>query len=242
MSSINPAAVTPAERALEQGKTLLPTLEASLREPWRRMLLQLGRMLHWSINPTGSPQVDTLLPPNATQAEHRIEQATARLGELPVPLRDLWNPDTCPEALLPWLAWALQVDIWDKTWSDDVQRSVIRGAIDVHRRKGTPWAIKRALANAGYGSAILSEGESAISYDGMVLHDGSNSYIGSLDWAKYRLIMDQPITNAQADQVRRLLANVAPARCHLIELVFTQISNLYNGAVTYDGAYNHGVA
>lgn len=185
---------------------------------------------------------ETLLPPNATEAERALEQATARIGDLPTPLRGLWDPDTCPAHLLPWLAWALQVDIWDAGWSDDIQRAVIRGAIEVHRRKGTPWAIKRALANAGYGDATLSEGDSATSYDGVALHDGVSLYSGSLDWARYRLILARPITNAQADQVRRLLSYVAPARCHPVELIFTQISNLYNGAVTYDGSYNHGVA
>ena len=186
---------------------------------------------------------DALLAPNATQAERALEQATARLGSLPAPLREPWDPDTCPANLLPWLAWALQVDIWDRNWSDDAKRTVIRGAIDVHRRKGTPWAIKRALANAGYGdSATLAEGDSTNAYDGTDLHNGSNLYLGGLDWANYRLIMARPISNAQADQIRRLLSFVAPARCHLVELVFTQIANLYNGAVTYDGTYNHGVA
>lgn len=231
-----------AEQALKQGSGILPTLPRELREPWSSMLLEMSRLLHWSISPTGTAKVDTLLPASATQAEHRIEQSTARMGELATPLRELWDPESCPASLLPWLAWSLQVDSWDADWSDDTRRAVIRGAIDVHRRKGTPWAIKRALINAGYGDARLSEGDSANSYDGAALHNGSESYIGSLDWAKYRLIMDRPITNAKADQVRRLLANVAPARCHLVELVFTQIANLYDGAATYDGTYNHGVA
>lgn len=185
---------------------------------------------------------DILLPPNATQAERALEQATAGLGELPAPLRELWDPDTCPAHLLPWLAWALQVDVWDNGWSDDAQRAAIRGAITVHRRKGTPWAIKRALANAGYGDAILTEGDRANSYDGAITHNGVNMYLGGTDWANYRLTMARPISNDQANQIRRLLSYVAPVRCHLVDLVFTQISNLYNGAVTYDGSYNHGVA
>ncbi|MCD9122183.1 phage tail protein I, partial [Cupriavidus sp. UGS-1] len=28
------------------------------------------------------------------------------IAGVPVPLRDLWNPATCPPALLPFLAWA----------------------------------------------------------------------------------------------------------------------------------------
>lgn len=210
---------TNAEHALEQGAAILPGLQDSLRGPWQRMLLELGRLLHWSIDPSGARSSSgTLLPPNATAAEHRLEQATARLGELPTPLRDLWNADTCPAHLLPWLAWALQVDIWDNSWSDDAQRAVIRGAITVHRRKGTPWAIKRALANAGYGDAILSEGFSSANYNGSTLHDGSRLYVGDSDWSKYRLLMERPISSEQAEQIRRMLALVAPARCHLVDI------------------------
>lgn len=210
---------TTAEHALEQGADILPGLQDTLRAPWQRMLLELGRLLHWSIDPSGArSSSETLLPPNATAAEHRLEQATARLGELTTPLRDLWNADTCPSHLLPWLAWALQVDIWDNSWSDDAQRAVIRGAITVHRRKGTPWAIKRALANAGYGDAILSEGFSSANYNGSTLHDGSRLYVGDSDWSKYRLIMERPISSDQAEQIRRMLALVAPARCHLVDI------------------------
>lgn len=210
---------TNAESALEQGAAILPGLQDPLRGPWQRMLLEMGRLLHWSIEPSGSRSANgTLLPPNATAAEHRLEQATARLGELPTPLRDLWNADTCPAHLLPWLAWALQVDIWDSGWSEDAQRAVIRGAITVHRRKGTPWAIKRALANAGYGDAILSEGFSNANYNGSTLHDGSRLYVGDSDWSKYRLLMARPISNEQAEQIRRMLALVAPARCRLVEI------------------------
>ena len=210
---------TAAERALEEGSAILSGLQDPLREPWQRMLLEMGRLLHWSMDPSGSQSTtETLLPPNATATEHRLEQATARMADLPTPLRELWNADTCPSHLLPWLAWALQVDIWDNGWSEDDRRSVIREAITVHRRKGTPWAIKRALANAGYGDAILSEGFSTANYNGSTQHDGSRLYVGDSDWSKYRLIMDRPISSEQADQIRRMLALVAPARCRLVEI------------------------
>jgi len=214
-----PTSTTQAERALEQGAAILAGLPDPLRGTWQRMLLELGRLLHWSLDPSGSASTtETLLPPNATAAEHRLEQATARLGELPAPLRELWDPDTCPAHLLPWLAWALQVDVWDNGWSDDAKRAVIRGAITVHRRKGTPWAIKRALANAGYGDAILSEGFSSANYNGSTLHDGSRLYVGDIDWSQYRIIMARPISNEQAEQIRRMLDLVAPARCSLVEI------------------------
>jgi len=92
------------------------------------------------------PEFRSLLPPNATRLERDIESATERLGNVPVPIDTLWDPQRCPAELLPWLAWALSVDEWDSTWPEDVQRATIAASIEIHRRKGTVWAVKRALA------------------------------------------------------------------------------------------------
>ena len=91
----------------------------------------------------------TLLPPSATARERAIESVTARIAEVPVPLGALWNPDTCPAALLPWLAWALSVDNWDSRWDELVKRDVIRQSVMVHRTKGTRGALERALGALG---------------------------------------------------------------------------------------------
>ena len=47
-----------------------------------------------------------ILPPNATALERALADAGARLSDVPVVVRELWNPDACPAAHLPWLAWA----------------------------------------------------------------------------------------------------------------------------------------
>jgi len=54
--------------------------------------------------------------------------------------------------------------------------------------------------------------------------------------------LDRPITADQAAQVRKILASVAPARCHLKGLYFTQAANRYNAVISYDGTYTYGVA
>ncbi len=185
---------------------------------------------------------DHLLPPNATAQEIALDGATARIGEVPTPLRDVWNPDACPTELLPWLAWAFGVDEWDADWPDDAKRNTIRNAVAIQRRKGSVWSIKRAIADAGYGDSQLLEGNPNHFYSGADKHTGLFTYGDPTEWARYRFILTRPISNSQAAQVRRLLEYIAPARCHLIEMIFTEAANLYNGAVTYDGAYNHGVA
>lgn len=89
-----------------------------------------------------------LLPPNATPQERAISLAVDRLPD--VPIKTLWSPATCPEAQLPWLAWALSVDDWDATWPVETKREVVAASIDQHRKKGTVGALRRALQRLGY--------------------------------------------------------------------------------------------
>lgn len=91
------------------------------------------------------------LIPNATDLERALDLAgAARLDAIPVPLGTLWRPEACPANLLPWLAWAFSVDEWDETWSEAVKRQVIDASVEVHRKKGTIGAVKRALAAVDY--------------------------------------------------------------------------------------------
>ncbi|QOE32746.1 baseplate wedge protein [Achromobacter phage Mano] len=92
----------------------------------------------------------SLLPPNATPQERALEGATARLADVPIPVRDAWNPDTCPAALLPWLAWAFSVDEWQNDWTEAEKRGVIKAALYVHKHKGTLAALRRAVEPLGY--------------------------------------------------------------------------------------------
>lgn len=90
----------------------------------------------------------SLLPINSTQLERAIEAATDEVTD--VPLRTLYNPDTCPAHLLHQLAWAWSVDRWDNNWSEAVKRSAIRSAFYVHAHKGTIGALRRVVEPLGY--------------------------------------------------------------------------------------------
>lgn len=91
-----------------------------------------------------------LLPPNQT----RLEAALARAPDIEArvsadTIATLWDATRCPARLLPWLAWSLSVDDWDDAWDDTTKRGVIASSIEIHRRKGTPWAVRRALSLLG---------------------------------------------------------------------------------------------
>jgi len=183
-----------------------------------------------------------LLPPNASPQEFALEATTARISAVPVPMREIWNADNCPADLLPWLAWAFGCDEWSADWPEENKRKTIRESVSVQRKKGSVWSIRRALENAGYGAATLVEGIYGALYNGAQQHNGFIYYGDTTQWANYRIILDRPISNAQSLEVRRILKLTAPARCHLVEMIFTEASNLYNNAIRYDGTYNHGTA
>jgi phage tail P2-like protein len=98
----------------------------------------------------------SLLPRNATPQERAIEAATARMADVDVPLRDLWNPATCPEPLLPWLAWALSIDSWKSYWPVEIKRARVASALDIQRRKGTAQSVQDVVASFG-GAVVITE-------------------------------------------------------------------------------------
>ena len=145
----------------------------------------------------------SLLPPNATPEERSLSEGVARLSDVPVTLRELWNPDTCPESLLPWLAWALSVDVWDSAWAEDKKRQVIKTAIAVHRRKGTPFAIEEAFKAVN----IQAKVEEWPEYDG--------------DPYKFKLVvdvMDEGLDAAAYSTINQIISQTKNVRSHLDSL------------------------
>jgi len=82
----------------------------------------------------------SLLPPNATPFETALSVAAhpnqVTQDGIDV-IRQQWNPATIPAKFLPWLAWALDVPIWDSKWPDEKKRRVIADSFNMHRLRGT---------------------------------------------------------------------------------------------------------
>ena len=89
-----------------------------------------------------------ILPPNARAIERAILTAElARIASVsPEIILTIWNPWTCPLALLPFLAQAVSVDVWSNKWSESQKRRVIAASPKVHRLKGTRGAVETALS------------------------------------------------------------------------------------------------
>lgn len=185
---------------------------------------------------------DRLLPPGSSPLENTLEQAQGGIDAVPVPLSTLFDPARCPAGLLPWLAWAVSVDVWDATWSERTKRQVIAQSVEVHRRKGSVGSVKRAIQAAGFDNPTIIERLHRRTYNGEIAYDGRFFHGWEKAWGFYRVILDRPIRNDKAAIVRAILASTAPARSHLLTLDFQIVPNLYDGRSSYDGAYNYGIA
>ena len=157
----------------------------------------------------------SILPPNASAAERAIERGLRTHPVDLTPLSTLFDPETCPRHLPPYLAHAYSVDTWDPDWSEATKRSVIAGSLEVHRRKGTVGAVRRALAAAGFGDASILEGQvTAVVEDATRL--GAGHRLSRLEsWAEYEVEVGAPITAAEAAILADVVGAAAPVRSHL---------------------------
>lgn len=184
----------------------------------------------------------TLLPPNATPLERALEAVTARISKIPMPLPTLWNPMTCPVSDLPWLAYALRVEDWDPSWSEEVKRAALAAAPFVQKHKGTLAAIETALAAVGHPDAEVIERADMALRNGTMHRDGTRHRAGGGHWATFRVVLKRPVTVDQAEHIRMRIESVKRKCCHLIGFDFTKAALRRNGTITRNGQYARGLA
>lgn len=167
---------------------------------------------------------DHLLPSSASASERAIETVMGeRTQGIEAPIAQLWDVDTCPEELLPWMAWAFSVEVWDHAWSETVKRNVIRSSVQVHRLKGTRQSVALALEALGFRIDIVEGWE-----DGGAPHTFRLDAYGD-DVFEAGFQIDAKLF----DTVSRLIENVKPVRSHFalrIGETFKDQAYLRNGA------------
>jgi len=99
----------------------------------------------------------SLLSANASALLRDLERSFKGSFDLPTLNRYVVNPDLAPAHILPWLAWGLSVDDWSDNWSETIRRNVIKASIEVHRKKGTIGALKKALEAFNYTNIKVQE-------------------------------------------------------------------------------------
>jgi len=67
------------------------------------------------------------------------------------------------------------VDDWDESWSEDVKRAAVADQVALHRRRGTVWAVKRAVRRSGLTAEIIERAQQRAIYEahGALRIDGS---------------------------------------------------------------------
>ncbi|HFR0339294.1 TPA: phage tail protein I [Klebsiella pneumoniae] len=165
---------------------------------------------------------NTLLPPSASAWMRSAEVATAKLSGITVAIRTLWTPTACPVDLLPYLAWALSVDRWDKGWPAAKKVGAIQRSYWLHRRKGTRAAVRRVIEDMGF-SATFAEW-----FD---VGDAPGTFRLEVD------VNDVGLTPKTLDELNRLIGDAKPVSRHLAQLVIATSAHGYAwaGAAVIDG-------
>ncbi|MGC6655972.1 phage tail protein I [Pantoea sp. EEL5] len=144
-----------------------------------------------------------LLPTGSSALEVAAAEACSALESIPVHLRQLWNSQTCPVELLPYLAWAWSVDRWDSGWSESTKRSVVAASEYIHKHKGTIGSLRRVVEPLGYLIRIKEWWQ-------------TNEAPGT-----FRLdvgVLETGITEAMYNELERLIADAKPVSRHLTGL------------------------
>lgn len=199
-----------------------------------------------------------LLPLNATPLEKAIVNAllvneSLQAGKKIAELMDAQNVEA---KFLPWLAWHLNVEDWQYYKSDQAQRDAIVSSYFVHSKKGTVESVKRVLNSFGYPDAKVIENkqrqqewlEAGGKYiDGSFEINGQNFSSSeppasmSRVWAEYFVefnIANAPsIANTQAE-LRKKIEKTAPARAHLIALLYRFFQE-FNAKITTEPVKNN---
>lgn len=163
---------------------------------------------------------NTLLPPGSSALERRLALTCSGISDLQVPLRDLWNPATCPARFLPYLAWAFSVDRWDESWAESTKRRVVQDAFYIHQHKGTISAVRRVVEPFGFLIRIIEWWQ-----------NGEQPGTFRLDIG----VQDQGITEETYLELERLISDAKPCSRHLVGMSI----NLQTSGTAYVGASSY---
>lgn len=187
----------------------------------------------------------TLLPPalNRDLTLRTLEALNSTVAsKLRLPNMLLYNFDGVDYSALPSLAeqFSLIGDGWEFADTEQKQRELLKNAIALHRSKGTPAAIYYCFSLFGFTNIIIEEGRIGYLHNGILKRDGWGLRGGSgSQWADYRVLLTGLMTFTQANAIKRMLKNWAPARCHLYQIVFNN-QHFHNGILYRNGTYSHG--
>ena len=151
--------------------------------------------------------------------------AADRLAAIDISVVLMLLVDQAPAAALPSLA--DQFDVlgykgWALARNEQEKRDLIKKAIELHRYKGTEWAIIEAVKTVGFENASIVTGV-GVNYDGAHNYDGSINYTGG-HWAQFRVLITLPdnigVNSVSLSDLTSLILQYKNARSQLVDISF----------------------
>lgn len=156
-----------------------------------------------------------------------LAKLSERLATLDTAALLVYLVDSVKPQALPHLAEQFHVmgmEGWSAAETDEARRSLIKGAIELHRHKGTPWAMKQALRNVGYADAVIEEGLPPLRYDGATSYSAEEKYSNGSSWASFRILVDigenKGAGGAELALLLGMIEDVKPARAVLRDVSY----------------------
>lgn len=186
---------------------------------------------------------DSLLPPSIRDERFlALEALVNRIAELDLAILDIYDIDQVEASALYDLADQFNVlgfRGWMLAGDEAERRSLIKESIVLHRKAGTAYAVRRAMALVGYPSATVIENP-PLAYDGTWSYDGSEVYVGKR-LGGFVVVLD-PVQSAVSGPLIELIVALINewknTRSHLLDLRIGAVS-LFRNLLQYDGSWNY---
>ncbi len=170
---------------------------------------------------------ERLIPPGIRDASTlALNKLIDRLGSVPLDQLLVYLVDNADSSALPHLAEQFHItglEGWALCNNDSERRALIKRAIQLHRRKGTPWAVKEGLKSVGFGGATLTERLPALTYNGTESFTGLKVY-GADGWARFTVRLDlgenRGVSATETALIRAVVNEWKNERSHLGAITF----------------------
>lgn len=168
-----------------------------------------------------------LLPPGiGDERSAAFLELMDRLDQIDLVPLLVYRTDSVPADALHALAWQFGVTGlagWDLATTDSERRELVRRAVELQRHRGTPWAIRHALAAVGFPDIVIQEHYGRAVCDGTLLADGQTYASPGGAWGNFGLIIGDAPDGRRVDAtmrslIRGIITTWKPARSRLVSL------------------------
>lgn len=169
-----------------------------------------------------------ILGTGVADADHIVkidEVVERRLSGIPLDQLLVYFIDTVTAEALPFLADqfnVLGIKGYAQSETEQDKRELIKRAIELHRYKGTPWAVREGIRSVGFKDAEIIEGV-GLDHNGTFLRDGSQRYEGGNPF-QFRVRLDlgdsSGMTADRLRMARQVINEYKNVRSHLFDIGF----------------------